>query len=291
MKGEEVYWDSFIRNIGILTRMDQQRLRDCCVAVAGTGGVGGVYMATLARVGVGRFVISDPDAFDYSNINRQYGASVDTIGKNKALVMKEIVESINPSVQITVFEGGLTEENTDEFLEGTDLVLDSLDVYSFMELLKLYERAREKDLYVLKGIPLGFGATLLVFSPTGMSFCEYFGIDVGRSIDVAEVIADTKAAKGFYESFLRGYSPQRIHEKYLGPDVFNPFNDTGDFQFKPFPSFSASVHLCSALVSTEAVLLHLQKRPPVVVPECLQIDLFERTLHITEPGKKPVGCW
>ena len=32
-------------------------------AIAGTGGVGGIYMATLARIGVGKFVISDPDSF------------------------------------------------------------------------------------------------------------------------------------------------------------------------------------------------------------------------------------
>ncbi len=190
MTGDELYWESFKRNIGILTREEQQRLQGCCIGIAGTGGVGGIYMATLARGGGGRFVISDPDAFDYSNINRQCGAAVNTVGRNKASVMHEIVRNINPSAEIRIVEGGLKEENIEDFLQGCDLVLDSLDVYSFVELVKLHQTARRKKLFVLKGIPLGFGATLLVFSPTGMSFCEYFGIDDSQEINVAEILGD-----------------------------------------------------------------------------------------------------
>jgi molybdopterin/thiamine biosynthesis adenylyltransferase len=283
-EGEELYWKSFERNIGILTKEDQKRLKDCRIAIAGAGGVGGIYMATLARIGVGKFVVSDPDSFDHSNINRQYGATVDTVGRNKASVMKEIAQAINPSVEVRVLEEGLTAGNTEDFLEGCDLALDSLDVYTFLEMVKLYQTARRKRLFVLKAIPLGFGATLLVFSPTGMSFFEYFGIEDPDNIDVAEILGDRKKTKRFYEAFLNGYSPSKFYKGYLDADVFNPFGETGELTFKPFPSFCPSVHLCSDLATTEAVFLYLGKRPPVVVPKCIQLDLHERVLQISDSG-------
>jgi hypothetical protein len=233
---------------------------------------------------VGKFVISDPDSFDHSNINRQYGATVDTVGRKKASVMKEIAQAINPTSEVRILEGGLKEDNIEDFLEGCDLVLDSLDVYTFAELVKLYQTARRKKLYVLKAIPLGFGATLLVFSPTGMSFFEYFGIDDPDKIDVAEILGDSNKTKRFYEAFLNGYSPSKLYQKYLDADVFNPFSETGDLTFKPFPSFCPSVHLCSDLVTTEAVFIYLGKRPPVVVPKCIQLDLHERVLQISDQG-------
>lgn len=139
-------------------------------------------------------------------------------------------------------------------------------------------------MFVLKGIPLGFGAALLVFSPTGMSFFEYFGIDDPDRIDVAGILADRKKTKRFYEAFLNGYSPSKLYQKYLDADVFNPFSDTGELTFRPFPSFCPSVHLCADLVTTEAVFIYLGKRPPVVVPKCTQLDLHERVLQIAEPG-------
>lgn len=38
----------------------------------------------LARLGVLHLRIADPDTFEFSNINRQLGAGLGTVGKNKA---------------------------------------------------------------------------------------------------------------------------------------------------------------------------------------------------------------
>jgi ThiF family len=45
------------------------------VAIAGLGGVGGIHLATLARLGIGSFHIADPDRFEPANFNRQHGAT------------------------------------------------------------------------------------------------------------------------------------------------------------------------------------------------------------------------
>src|SRR5579864_2096593 len=90
------YGDAFSRNLGLISVEEQQRLRNSRVAVPGLGGVGGVIAVTLARLGIGRFTIADPDVFEVRNFNRQYGATCATVGLSKAQVMDKIVRDINP---------------------------------------------------------------------------------------------------------------------------------------------------------------------------------------------------
>lgn len=77
------YAAAFSRNIGWVTEAEQQALRGKRVAIAGMGGVGGVHLLTLARLGIGAFNIADFDDFDIVNFNRQAGALVSTLGRPK----------------------------------------------------------------------------------------------------------------------------------------------------------------------------------------------------------------
>src|SRR5436190_7249977 len=74
------YEEAFRRNRGLCTDNEQHILRNSRVAIAGMGGVGGVHLVTLARLGVGKFTIADPDSFDVVNFNRQYGATMSNLG-------------------------------------------------------------------------------------------------------------------------------------------------------------------------------------------------------------------
>lgn len=284
MTPDELYAESFKRNYNIITEDEQQRLRQTKVALAGTGGVGGIYMATLARVGVGKFSIADPDTFDLSNINRQYGANIDTVGRSKVDVMKEVILSINPSAEVTITEGGLSPDNIEAFLEGCDIVLDCLDAFNLVELVKLHRTARQKKLYVLKAVPMAFGASMMVFSPheNDMSFSEYFKIEDSDDLDPEKMLGDINRIRTLYNNFMDGFSPSKLYSGYFPEDMFSPFNASGEFEFRPFPSFCPSVHLCADLVTTEVVLILLDKRKPVVVPQCLEIDLHDRVMQYTD---------
>ena len=52
MKNPFRYEQAFARNIGWLTPEEQQQLRNKRVAIAGIGGVGGVHLLTLTRLGI-----------------------------------------------------------------------------------------------------------------------------------------------------------------------------------------------------------------------------------------------
>src|SRR5262245_53759452 len=90
------YAEACSRHFPLLSATEQDRLRTSRVAIAGMGGVGGIHLATLARAGIGSFHLADPDDFEVVNFNRQHGASVRTLGRNKALVMAEEARAINP---------------------------------------------------------------------------------------------------------------------------------------------------------------------------------------------------
>ena len=70
------YEEAFSRNIGWVTKEEQQTLRSKRVAIGGLGGVGGSHAIVLSRMGIGKFTISDLDEFEVANFNRQYGASM-----------------------------------------------------------------------------------------------------------------------------------------------------------------------------------------------------------------------
>jgi molybdopterin/thiamine biosynthesis adenylyltransferase len=247
------YAEAFSRNIGLVSREEQERLRRARVAVAGMGGVGGFYVVALARLGVGSFSIADFDHFELANFNRQAGATVDTLGRPKVDVMAEAVLSVNPTAEIRRFPEGLTEGNADAFLDGATVALDGIDFFAMAARVLLFRRARARGIYTLTAAPVGFGATLHVFSPTGMSFDEYFDL------------RDSMAAAEQYINFVLGLAPKRAHRRYFPPSAV-------DLSGQRAPSLSPGPFICAGIVATEVANLILQRRPPKVAPHYYQFD-------------------
>jgi tRNA A37 threonylcarbamoyladenosine dehydratase len=52
---DEYYRRAFSRNLGLISPEEQKVLENSRVAIAGMGGVGGIHMLTLARLGIGGF--------------------------------------------------------------------------------------------------------------------------------------------------------------------------------------------------------------------------------------------
>lgn len=98
------------------------------VCVIGVGGVGSWVVEALARSGIGKITMIDPDEVSESNINRQLVALGSTIGQGKCDVLVERVADINPGCKVTVVEDLLKPENTRELI-GTkfDYVVDAID--------------------------------------------------------------------------------------------------------------------------------------------------------------------
>ncbi|MBW1646211.1 MAG: HesA/MoeB/ThiF family protein [Deltaproteobacteria bacterium] len=111
----------------LLGQEGQQRLLAARVTVVGCGGLGGWVVEILARAGVGRLRLIDPDTFDESNLNRQLGATIADLGRPKVEVLAARVAAVNPVVQVTPLAATFREDAGDSLLAGSTLVIDGLD--------------------------------------------------------------------------------------------------------------------------------------------------------------------
>ncbi|OGF44909.1 MAG: hypothetical protein A2452_03615 [Candidatus Firestonebacteria bacterium RIFOXYC2_FULL_39_67] len=266
------YKEAFLRNIGIVTEAEQEKISKVTVAIAGMGGVGSSYALNFARLGVCRFVISDPDTYSVSNLNRQYSATMDTIGKNKAEVTKNIILSINPTAEVKIIPGGIRKENIDEFLEKADIFIDGFDFFEVDIRLETFMTARKKGIYSLTAAPFGFSSTLLVFSPTGMSFVEYFNIKPG--MEKMEKLA----------SFAVGLAPAALHFKYMDLKKVSLSNRSG-------PCIAPTYGLTTSLIVTESLAILLNKRKSKCIPHYYQYDPFlqkQKYGYLIGGNKNPV---
>jgi len=103
------------------------KLSTSSILVIGVGGVGGYAVEVLARSGVGNIIVADHDAVDITNINRQIIALNSTIGKNKVDVIKERVNDINPSINVTTHKLFVDEDNLSAIINDVDYVIDACD--------------------------------------------------------------------------------------------------------------------------------------------------------------------
>lgn len=124
---QDLYQDSFQRNFGVISRDEQEKLRNAQVTVVGAGGVGGITLIQLARMGVGSIHVIDRDEFEASNINRQMLSSVSRIGSKKAAVAGEVLRDINPNLNVRTTVAYVAEDNADELLADADVVIDATD--------------------------------------------------------------------------------------------------------------------------------------------------------------------
>lgn len=249
------YGQAFSRNLGIVSPAEQQTLRETRVAIAGMGGVGGIHLVTLARLGIGRFTIADFDVFDTANFNRQYGATVSNLRQPKTDVMERVARDINPEIELTILREPINAENVDRFLAGVDLLVDGIDAFEILVRRLLFRKARERGLFGITAGPLGLSTAWLIFDPNAMSFDEYFDFRDG-SDDVSQ-----------FSDFLIGLAPSATHVKYTDLSFIDPKTRRG-------PSAAAGCHLASGVVGAQALKI-LLKRPGIkAAPHYNQFDAY-----------------
>lgn len=257
IENKETYFEeAFSRNIGLLKRQEQEVLKNARVAIPGLGGVGGTHLVTMVRSGVGKFNIADFDVFEPANVNRQYGATLPAFGRPKIDILKEQALSINPFIEINAFSEGVTHDNIDIFLNDVDVVLDGLDFFNFEIRRLLFNRARERGIFVVTAAPLGFSSALLVFAPnSGMGFDQYFNIVKGM------------AEEEQYLAFAMGLAPRPTHIGYMDLNKVS-------FESKSGPSLDVACLACASLAGTKAIQIILNRGRIKPVPYYVQFDPY-----------------
>jgi adenylyltransferase/sulfurtransferase len=92
--------DRYTRQVSLIGKDGQEKLRKACVMVVGAGGLGNIAAKFLASSGVGKLIIIDYDIVEESNLNRQVLFNKKSIKRPKAQALKETLNKINPEVKV-----------------------------------------------------------------------------------------------------------------------------------------------------------------------------------------------
>ncbi len=272
------YNEATKKNLGWISKTEQEKIKNTKVAIAGLGGVGGDHLETFARLGITKFHIADLDTYDLGNFNRQSGARISTVGKTKLETAENTLKQINPEIQVKSFSQGVTTENIDEFLEGVDIYIDCLDIFVLEMRREVFKKCAIKKIPALSAAPLGFGASLLYFHENAMTFEEYFNL---KDYDPEHInkLKNNKHINELYKykfdiffenivSFLAGVGPKAYQRHYLvsGEKV--------DLFKKDLPSVKMGMNFAAGLMGTALFKVIAQRGQLKPVPHVQHFDAY-----------------
>jgi hypothetical protein len=137
------------------------------------------------------------------------------------------------------------------------VLVDGIDFFALKARRMVFREARARGIWAVTAGPLGFSSAYLIFSPTGMSFDEYFDFD-GASDPFDELV-----------SFLVGLAPRATHRTYIDFSRVDPATGRG-------PSAGLACHLCSGVAAAEVLKILLGRSPIRPAPCFFQFDAYRQ---------------
>jgi len=246
------YQELFLRNYGVFTEKEQDRIRTSKVLIIGCGGIGGTVAIVLARSGVSNFILVEFDNYGFSNMNRQIACFTDTLGRNKAEVIREQIMKINPDAQVEVYPELLNHERISELIPRVDVVFPAADDLAFSVIV--FREAQRLGVPALLIFPSGTWANVCILMPDSPPVEDIEGVPkLGSYEELKDMLAIRKYKFGTY--FYVPFADWRI-------DYYRSFieEDSSPTHIAP------SVWLCSSLGSLEVLKVLSGKWKPVVSP-------------------------
>ncbi len=176
-----------------------ERIARARVLLFGLGGVGSWCAEALARSGVARITLVDPDVVVATNVNRQAQATSRNIGAPKAGELRHRLLALNPAAEVTAINLAFSAESADFFnLAGYDYVIDAID--SVDDKVLLIERCRQSGvvLFSSMGAAAKRDPTRVRVAPLGET----------KQCPLARIIRRRLRAKGVDDAFLCVYSDE-----------------------------------------------------------------------------------
>ena len=126
------------RQLLMLGREGQEKLKRVSVAVVGIGGLGSPAAFYLAGAGVGRLILIDPEKPELSNLNRQILHWENDFSLAKARSAAEKLARFNSDILIEPRPVKISKENVSDILGDADVVVDGLDNYETRYVINEY---------------------------------------------------------------------------------------------------------------------------------------------------------
>lgn len=268
----------FQRNIGVLTLAEQEQLRRTRFTSVGAGGVGGIAAILAARMGFGRIRIVDGDRFEISNLNRQMFSLHSRIGQLKAEVAADTLRDINPAIEVETITEMATEENADQFLDGSDVVFDATD--NHVARVIVHRAARRLGIpSIWIAVTPPFRGGVMVMHPQGV---EYEAAIAHPSLG-KPLTAEMRAAVNALKDQRALYSVARgAHGDWAEGWVQKE---------RPWAVLAPVANIVGLLASFEALKVTLGRLdlPPTWAPQMVKVDLAREAMVQVESPED--GAW
>ena len=121
-----------LKNIGTL---GQKKILSGKALIIGAGGLGCPAAEFLTRAGIGKLGVIDYDKVSLSNLHRQSLYKKSDIGKSKVLIIKKILNDINPNTKVQSYNIKLNNINFKKIINKYDYIVDGSDNFKTKFLL------------------------------------------------------------------------------------------------------------------------------------------------------------
>ena len=209
----------------------------------------------------------DNGKFEPSNLNRQIFCFTDTDGRQKTDVTEEYLKKINPEIKIEKYLT-INEQNADDFLKGTDVIVLSID--AVIPCLILSRRARMLGIPLVEGWALAF-ANVRVFTQDTPTLEEVYRFPtIGRDISS---VSKEEAFDLMIQSLLV------IKEQFKGVGDYYP-----DSALKRLPEENKGTTLCpcvwltAIMMANEAMKIILKRGKLALAPKFAVYDPFNHQI-------------
>jgi hypothetical protein len=254
MKAADIdYGALFSRNLGVLTEAEQGRIRAARVLIIGDSGSGETLCTALARCGFERITIAGEERYIPSDMNRQIGCFVDTIGRSKAEVMAETIRSINPAAEVTVCPHLPTEEGIPEMVGAADIVIPAVDDLPYSILI--FRSCRTLGKPAVLCLPAGALGWVSSFTVESVTIEEALGIPVIDYSGLRRVIHSKEFRCAQYHYVTQGDWQMDWFCSYFSGE-------------KPLALLCAMEWTLVSLAALETVKIVTGRWRPILAPRC-----------------------
>lgn len=256
------------RNIGWLTKREQELLHFSTVGVAGCGGMGGNLAATLLRAGIGCLKIADLELFDSSNLNRQFGATEKAIGKSKVIETARMLREITSDSEIQVFPGGINKENAQEFSKDCTVICDELEFWAIAARIALHQSITKKTV-ILNANSVGMSTRLFRFTKqSSYSIENILGITYVEAEKLENAIknktASSEEIRKVLDAVLKALVPEM--PEYMGnTEIFSNIDQIKKrlFQEGKAPILGSNPPMATGFLANHVILEILRRQSPL----------------------------
>ncbi len=118
----------------------ESRLNAATVGIAGIGGGGSHMVQQFAHIGIGGYVVADPDCITDTNTNRLIGATLNDLknARLKVAIAERLIRGLQPHARIITVPDKW--QNATEHLRQCDIILGAVDGYTEREQLERFAR-------------------------------------------------------------------------------------------------------------------------------------------------------